>query len=87
MTSTPTPEGLPTQIFIRFGKETEGGIECAIGTDGEDRAPINTRMAMVAILQGIAVTMAVLGDMRAATSANKLADAVLKMGGPDEATR
>ena len=81
MTSTPTPEGTPTQIFIRFGKETEGGIECSIGTDGEDTAPYKTRMAMVAILQGIALTMAVLGDMRAATSANNIADAVLKMEG------
>lgn len=78
MTSTPTPEGTPTQIFIRFGKETEGGIECSIGTDGEDRAPRNTRMAMVAILQGIAVTMAVLQNMDGAMAANKLADAILK---------
>lgn len=84
MTGTPTPEGTPTQIYIRFGAETEEGIECSIGTDGEDNAPRNTRMAMVAILQGIAVTMAVLGAMHAATSANNLADAVLKMeeGGP-----
>ena len=84
MKSTPTPEGTPTQIFIRFGKETDGGIDCAIGTDGEDNAPHNTRMAMVAILQGIAVTMAVLGDMRAATSANNIADAVLKMEGGEK---
>ena len=84
MTSTPTPEGTPTQIFIRFGKETDGGIECSIGTDGEDNAPRNTRMAMVAILQGIAVTMAVLGEMRAATSANNLANAVLKAEGGAE---
>lgn len=84
MTHSPTPEGTPTQIFIRFGKETDEGIECSIGTDGEDNAPRNTRMAMVAILQGIAVTMAVLGDMRAATSANNLADAVLKMEGGAE---
>lgn len=83
MISTPTPEGIPTQVYIRFGKETDGGIECAIGTDGEDNAPRNTRMAMVAILQGIAVTMAVLGDMRAATSANDIADAVLKKGGAE----
>ena len=83
MTRTPTPEGTPTQIFIRFGKETDGGIECSIGTDGEDTAPYKTRMTMVAILQGIAVTMAVLGDMRAATSANKLADAILKGGGAE----
>ena len=84
MTSTPTPEGTPTQIFIRSGKETDGGIECSIGTDGEDNAPRNTRMAMVAILQGIAVTMAVLGEMRAATSANNLANAVLKAEGGAE---
>ena len=84
MISKPTPEGIPTQVYIRFGKETDGGIECAIGTDGEDNAPRNTRMAMVAILQGIAVTMAVLGNMRSATTANNLADAVLKMEGGAE---
>lgn len=42
---------------------------------------------MVAILQGIAVTMAVLQNMDGAMAANKLADAILKMGGPDEAAR
>ena len=88
MTRTPTPEGTPTQIYIRFGNETDEGIECLIGTDGEDRAPRNTRMAMVAILQGIAVTMAVLQNMNGAMSANKLAnailaDAILKEGGAE----
>lgn len=87
MKSKPTPEGIPTQIFIRFGKETGEGIECHIGTDGEDRAPIHTRMTMVAILQGIAVTLAVLQNMDGAMSANKLADTILKMGGHDEAAR
>ncbi len=87
MKQTPTPEGTPTQIYIRFGEEKNGTIECHIGTDGEDRAPINTRMTMVAILQGIAVTLAVLQNMDGAMSANKLADAILKMGGPDEAAR
>lgn len=87
MTSTPTPEGTPTQIYIRFGEETDKDIECLIGTDGEDTAPYKTRMTMVAILQGIAVTMAVLQNMDGAMAANKLADAILNMGGPDEAAR
>ena len=83
MDNYPTPDGTPTQIYIRFGEEKDGAIECHIGTDGEDKAPHNTRMTMVAILQGIAVTLAVLQNMDGAEAANQIASAILKQGGQD----
>ncbi len=84
MDNFPTPEGTPTQIYIRFGEEKDGAIECHIGTDGEDKAPHNTRMTMVAILQGIALTLGLLHNMSAAVSTNRLASAILKQGGQDD---
>jgi len=85
MQNEPTPAGTPTQIYIRFEEETADGIHCLIGCDGEDRAPYNTRMTMAAILQGIALTMALFGDPRAGESANRIADAILKRSEVEEA--
>lgn len=80
MTSRPTPPDVPIQIYIRFDGESAEGLHCSIGTDGEDRAPPRTRAAMVAILQGIALTFAASGDIDSGEKAMTLADAVLKGG-------
>jgi hypothetical protein len=82
MTHTPTPEGTPTQIFIRFGDLTPDGkhIRCEIGCDGEDKASPVVRQAMSVVARGIVSSFLAINDMEAAYSAWRIAEGIENAG-------
>ena len=82
MTHTPTPEGTPTQIFIRFGDLTPDGkhIECEIGCDGEDKASPVVRQTMSVVARGIVASLLALSNMDAAKAAWRIVEGIENAG-------
>ena len=71
---TPTPPGTPTQVFVRFIGEEQGGVRVEIGCDGEESATPKIRMVMSLVARAIAASFLVGGDVGAAERAERLAE-------------
>ena len=72
-TINPSPEGTPTQIYVRFNGETGDGksVNAAIGCDGEERASVQELTMMTSLAYGIGLLFGAIPDGTEDGSINK----------------